>query len=184
MTPATYFRAQAFNNAWANHRLLTACKRLTSEELAATRTSFFPSIIHTLNHILTVDWLYVGALEGRGESFSEVGIPCPEIEDLEREQRAVDRRLIALCRNLDDAVLAETIYLIRDGWVQTEPKDRTLLHLFQHQIHHRGQVHAMLAGTGVEPPQLDEFFLSHEREQALRTEDFAALDFDEDRIWR
>ena len=38
-----------------------------------------------------------------------------------------------------------------------------LAHLFQHQIHHRGQAHAMLSGTSVAPPQLDEFFLEYER---------------------
>ena len=45
------------------------------------------------------------------------------------------------------------------------------MHLFQHQIHHRGQVHAMLAGTPVKPPQLDEFFMAEEaplRESELR----------------
>lgn len=185
MTATRYFRAQAYNNAWCNHRLLTAVKRLAGEELSATRTSFFPSIVHTLNHILTVDWLYVGALEGRGvdnDAFDE--IPCPAILDLEREQGAVDRRLIAVCDSLDDAHLTDTIDIDRGDWVQTEPKDRTLLHLFQHQIHHRGQAHAMLSGTSVDPPQLDEFFLGHEREQALRADDFAALDFDEAVIWR
>jgi len=35
-----------------------------------------------------------------------------------------------------------------------------LTHLFVHQIHHRGQAHAMLAGTRIKPPQLDEFFLA------------------------
>jgi len=34
--------------------------------------------------------------------------------------------------------------------------------IIAHQIHHRGQVHAMLAGTRVAPPQLDEFFLREE----------------------
>lgn len=185
MSAATYFRAQAYNNAWSNHRLLAASRRLSGEELSATRTSFFPSIIHTLNHILTIDWFYVSALEGRGVDHAEFAeIPCPEIEDLEREQRAVDRRLIALCRALHDTELTEIVDLIRDGWIQSEQKDRTLLHLFQHQIHHRGQVHAMLAGTSAEPPQLDEFFLGHEREQALRVDDFAALGFDEKAIWQ
>lgn len=185
MTAITYFRAQAYNNAWSNYRLLTASKKLSAEELAATRASFFPSIIHTLNHILTVDWLYVGALEGCGVKYGDIDeILCPAIADLEREQRAVDRRLLSLCDALNDAQLAETIDIIRDDWVQTERKDRTLLHLFQHQIHHRGQVHGMLSGTGVAPPQLDEFFMGHEREKALRAEDFAALDFDEEGIWR
>jgi len=183
---ATYFRAQAYNNAWANHRLLSACGRLDDAALNAARTSFFPSILHTLSHILTVDWFYVGSLEGRCPGYSVFAqeIPFPTFADLDREQRDVDRRLIRACETLDDDVLAEPIDLVRDGWTQRERRDRTLLHLFQHQIHHRGQVHAMLAGTDVAPPQLDEFFLADPGERGLRAGDFAALDFDEDIIWR
>ena len=187
MNANVYFRAQAFNNAWANHRLLKAAGRLSPEELAAPRTGFFPSILETLNHILMVDWFYVSGLEGRCMSRAELDStdwPCAALADLEREQRAVDRRLIAVCEGLDDAGPGDTIELLRDGWVQTERKDRILLHLFQHQVHHRGQVHSMLSGTSVEPPQLDEFFPGHEWEYALRADDFAALGFDEQAIWR
>ena len=59
-----HFIAMAHNNAWANHRLLSACEALSPEEFAATRTSFFPSIARTLNHILDVDLYYIDALEG------------------------------------------------------------------------------------------------------------------------
>jgi uncharacterized damage-inducible protein DinB len=48
-----------------------------------------------------------------------------------------------------------------------------LEHLFQHQIHHRGQAHAMLAGTAVKPPQLYEFFLAGE--EHLRRDELRAL---------
>jgi uncharacterized damage-inducible protein DinB len=58
---------------------------------------------------------------------------------------------------------------------------RLLAHLFEHQIHHRGQAHAMLAGTRVKPPQLDEFFCTEEAH--LRAQDFAELGFTEERIW-
>jgi uncharacterized damage-inducible protein DinB len=186
VTSTTYFRAQACNNAWANHRLLTACEALSPQELAAERTSFFPSIIHTLNHILIVDWFYVSGLEGAclGPAAFDPEIPHSDITDLSREQRLVDRRLIEVCDGLDDAGLSETADLDRGTWVQTERRDRILLHLFEHQIHHRGQVHAMLSGTGVAPPQLDEFFLDHERERALRAGDFEALGFEEDTVWR
>ena len=185
MKMTQYLRTQAYNNAFANHRLLKACGQLSESELVKERTSFFPSIIHTLNHILIVDWFYVSGLEGaciRHAFNSE--IPCPKFVDLEREQRAVDKRLIALCNDLTEADLSKVIRLDRDTWVQEEPLDRVLLHLFQHQIHHRGQVHSMLSGTSVKPPQLDEFFLGHEREVALRTEDFAELGFSEEEIWR
>lgn len=186
MSAVRYFHAQAHNNAWANHRLLTACQRLTHAELVARRSGFFPSIIHTLNHILTVDWLYVSALEGAciGYAAFDPEIPFANFADLEREQRAVDRRLIEFCAGLDEGRLADTIEITRDGWTQVEPVDRTLLHLFQHQVHHRGQVHAMLAGTAAAPPQLDEFFLGHPNEQALRRDDFTQLGFAEHAIWR
>ena len=54
-------------------------------------------------------------------------------------------------------------------------------HLFQHQIHHRGQVHAMLAGTPVKPPQLDEFFCANEAH--LRAAELAELGLSETAIW-
>lgn len=186
MSAAVYFRAQAYNNAWANHRLLNACAGLDGDALHAKRTSFFPSIIHTLNHILIVDWFYVSSLEGEsmGPAAFDPEVPCPEFADLNREQRAIDRRLIDLCEALPDAALLEPADMVRQHRVQTERKDRVLLHLFQHQIHHRGQVHAMLAGTNATPPQLDEFFLGDEFERDLRRDDFAALDFDEQQIWR
>jgi len=57
-------RAMAYNNAWANHRLLAACAGLTQAEFEAPRTGFFPSIQATLNHILIIDRFYVDALEG------------------------------------------------------------------------------------------------------------------------
>ena len=58
------YRTMAYNNAWANHRLLTACARLTPEEFTAKRTGFFPSLRATLNHILIIDHFYVDAMEG------------------------------------------------------------------------------------------------------------------------
>jgi uncharacterized damage-inducible protein DinB len=53
------------------------------------------------------------------------------------------------------------------------PVAAVLEHLFQHQIHHRGQAHAMLSGTRVKPPQLDEFFLA--QDEPLRRHELLAL---------
>ena len=55
------------------------------------------------------------------------------------------------------------------------------MHLFQHQVHHRGQAHAMLSGTSVSPPQLDEFFSAGE--VPLRAVEFAELSWTEQKIW-
>ena len=70
--------------------------------------------------------------------------------------------------------------LRRKGRVE-EAMHRLLAHVFGHQIHHRGQVHAMLAGTNVAPPQLDEFFCANEAD--LRAAEFAELGFSEAAIW-
>ena len=68
-------RAMAYNNAWANHRLLAACAELTPAEFEAPQTGFFPSIQTTLNHILIIDRFYVDALEG-GAWSCRVGGPA------------------------------------------------------------------------------------------------------------
>lgn len=180
---ALAMRAMARNNAWANHRLLTACRGLSQAEFTAPRTGFFPSIRATLNHILVIDRFYVDALEGGtlGPAAWEDPEPSGDIAALAEAQAAVDRRLIAHCDGLDDAALASEVHVHRTGTVQVERRDRLLLHLFQHDIHHRGQAHAMLSGTAVAPPQLDEFFAADEA--PLRAAEFTALGWSEAAIW-
>jgi len=185
-----HFYTQACNNAWANHRLLGACSRLTQTEFVASRTGFFASIKATLNHIVTVDWYYVDALErglrdepatrdvGRFFDPTEPFATCAPLADA---QRAVDRRLMDLCAALTDAQLARPIGAMRRTGVEPEVATRLLAHLFQHQIHHRGQVHSMLSATSVEPPQLDEFFCANEAH--LRAEELAEIGLSEAQIW-
>jgi uncharacterized damage-inducible protein DinB len=181
--PRHPYRAMAYNNAWANHRLLSACLALDETAFHAQRTGFFPSLALTLNHILIVDWFYVDALEGGalGPAAWADELPCRTPGALHAAQRAVDDRLIAVC----DALTAETILgearVHRGARIQLERRDRLLLHLFEHQIHHRGQAHAMLAGTGVAPPQLDEFFSVGDA--PLRAPEFEALGWTEQGVW-
>ena len=178
------YRAFAYNNAWANHRLLTACQKLSQAEFEAARTGFFPSLQKTLNHILIIDHFYVDALEGGwlGPKAWENQVPCTTVADLQREQSAVDRRLIRICEQLTSDSLGETVRINRDTRVQTERRDRLLMHLFQHQIHHRGQSHAMLSETNIEPPQLDEFFAIDEA--PLRAAEFRELGWTEETVWK
>jgi uncharacterized damage-inducible protein DinB len=174
----------AYNNAWANHRLLTACAKLTQAEFAAPQTGFFPSIQATLNHILIIDRFYVDALEGGrlGPAAWADPVPCPTVSDLRPAQEAVDRRLIAWCEALDELGIDRILHVHRGARVQTERADRLLLHLFQHQIHHRGQAHAMLSSTPLAPPQLDEFFSV--AEAPLRANEFSQLGWTEATVWR
>jgi uncharacterized damage-inducible protein DinB len=174
---AGHFVAMARNNAWANHRLLGACGALTPEEFAAPRTNFFPSLRATLNHILWVDAYYIDALERDPTVLRRYHDPPPDFPNavsLYPAQRASDRRLIAFCERQTEESLAEGLVLPRPNRTPPPSSIASILeHLFQHQIHHRGQAHAMLAGTRVKPPQLDEFFLAGEED--LRRDDLRAL---------
>jgi len=186
-----HFYSMAANNAWSNHRLLAACAKLSHEEFAASRTSFFPSIKATLNHIVTVDWYYVDALErwrtGRPVNampsrFFEPEEPFETCAALSEAQHAVDRRLVELCVVLHDDELSQPVAVMRRAGAEHETATRLLAHLFQHQIHHRGQAHAMLAGTPVPPPQLDEFFCANEAH--LRARELAELGYSEALVWQ
>src|SRR6202171_4925464 len=100
-------RALAHNNAWANHRMLAACARLTQAEFEAPRTGFFSSIQATLNHILIIDRFYVDALEGGtlGPAAWADPIPCETAIMLRNAQSEMDRRLIAVVERVGIADL-------------------------------------------------------------------------------
>lgn len=180
----------AYNNAWANYRLLKACSALSQEEFVATRTSFFPSIKATLNHNLTVDWYYLDAIERSDGNqsvneeawrFFDPEEPFETCQEVQQAQQKTDYRLIDFCKILTDAKLDNSVKVPRHDGIYVEPLSRLLNHLFQHQIHHRGQAHAMLAGTSIKPPQLDEFFCLGDAK--LREDDFRQLGFSEAEIW-
>ncbi|HET8789901.1 MAG TPA: DinB family protein [Modicisalibacter sp.] len=178
-----HYRHQAYCNLWSNHRLLSACAELSQNEFVAKRTSFFPSIWQTLNHIHIVDAFYIDALENGTLGLAAFADETPHasVAELFPAQRELDLRLVRVCEALDSTRLNTTVTLERDARLQVEPAHRVLSHLFVHQTHHRGQVHAMLSGTNVAPPQLDEFWLVEEAPR--RWAEFEALGISERHVW-
>lgn len=175
MDLVSYLRIQARANRLANHRLHAAMAPLTRDELHAPRTSFFPSLIETLNHILMVDVYYLAALYGEADMVAQAdAVPAYDtLPPLAAAQAAADARLITFCDRADAAALDAGVRMDRGDHVQRDRAGHVLAHLLNHQVHHRGQVHAMLAGTRIAPPQLDEFMAPSEAH--LRTADMAAL---------
>ena len=182
--PCRPFRQLARNNALANRRLHLACAALGPGEWEARRVSFFPSLKATLNHILIVDRYYLDAIAGGtlGPAAYAVEEPCATLADLVAAQAPLDAEAIALCEGLVPGDLGREVRMHRTDRVRVETLADTLMHLFLHDQHHRGQVHAMLSGTSVPPPQLDEFFMADDAR--FRADDLTALGRDEDWLRR
>jgi len=171
---------QAHANRLANRRLQSALAGLSTSDLHAKRISFFPTLIGTLNHLLAVDRYYIAALHGEADMAQQYRryAPHDELAPYVAAQDASDLKLIAFCDKLDDAGANADVALDRgEGKVVHDPAALVLQHLFMHQTHHRGQVHSMLSGTAVKPPQLDEFILRSD--SSLRVMDMSALGWTE-----
>jgi uncharacterized damage-inducible protein DinB len=177
--PVRPYRQLARNNFLANRRLQRAIAALHPGEWEAARTSFFPSLRATMNHILTVDRFYIDALQGGtlGYAAFEVEEPFIDPTALGAAQLDLDLALIALVDGLGPDDLTRSVNIHRPTRIQTETVADTLMHLLLHSQHHRGQAHAMLSGTSVKPPQLDEFFMSDDA--AARAPDLALLGWTE-----
>lgn len=180
---ADALRIQAHANRLANRRLHAAIATLPDAEFDAPRTSFFPSLAQTLNHLLVVDLFYIGALHGDAglASVYDRFVPCATIAELAERQRTSDERLIAYCDRLDDAGCDAWVDMDRGTHVQRDRAVHVLQHVFMHQTHHRGQAHAMLSGTAAKPPQLDEFLMPSDA--SFRVDDMAALGWREREVY-
>ncbi len=183
MSELLQLRLLARANRLANHRLHAACLQLSDAEFTAPRTSFFPSLWATLNHILIVDWYYIAALHREADMRQAFASETPfdRMPELAAAQAASDQRLIDWCDAADDVALGTEVAMQRSTFVQRDAARYVLMHLFTHQIHHRGQAHAMLSGTGVAPPQLDEFLMPSE--SRFRLDDLAALGWSETNLF-
>lgn len=152
-----YFRRLARYNTWANRRLYDACGCLSREDYVAPRAGFFGSIHKTLNHLLVADRIWLGRFTGKPADITALDqILFDDFDDLRSARTEEDARILALMTGYTDAALQSMLaYRNVAGEAKTTPLVWALAHMFNHQAHHRGQVHAMLSGTPVPPPPLD-----------------------------
>lgn len=146
----------AYNSA-ANHRLYAACSLLDETARRKERGAFFRSIHGTLNHLLLGDLIWMARFEG-GEALS-TGLDAElyaRFEALARARLALDKRIETFFGSLNAAALERTIsYVNNEGRPFADPLSLLLPHFFNHQTHHRGQVHALLTQARVDAPVLD-----------------------------
>jgi uncharacterized damage-inducible protein DinB len=144
-------------NALANRRLYEACARLSDAERKRRRPAFFGSIHGTLNHLMVGDRIWLARFSG--EEVPSTGLDAILYEDFEElweARQAEDARVEAFAAGIDEGFLRGTIrYVNNEGRTCDDPVELLVAHFFNHQTHHRGQVHDMLTQTDVSPPVLD-----------------------------
>lgn len=163
------YRGLAAYNRWANGRLYAAARALSDEQYRADGGAFFGSVHGTLNHLLGTDRIWMRRITGTGDAPNRLdAILFDTLAELETARYMEDKRIIGLVDTLSDCVLrAELSYSTSSGQAIQQPLAGVLDHLFNHQTHHRGQVHCLIGGLlgKSAAPSLD--LLQFQRETGL-----------------
>jgi uncharacterized damage-inducible protein DinB len=164
MIDPAYVRRMARYNRWQNQNLFGVADRLSDEERRRERGAFFGSIHKTLSHLMWADQIWMSRLTDM--PVPKGGIPesvslYPEWEPLRNARVALDDRIIGWAERLDEASLAGdlTWYSAVAKRELGKPKWLLVTHMFNHQTHHRGQVHCMLTQAGGKPHDTDLAFM-------------------------
>jgi uncharacterized damage-inducible protein DinB len=160
MIDPAYVRRMARYNRWQNANLYGVADALSDEERRRERGAFFGSIHKTLSHLLWADQVWMSRFVG-GER-PKAGIPesvslYPDWDGLKRERVAFDDTMVGWADKLDPSWFGDdlTYYSGGVGRESTAPKWALVTHMFNHQTHHRGQVHCMLTQAGGKPHTTD-----------------------------
>jgi len=157
MTQIANFQLLANFNKWTNEKIITSCKKLTETEYKKDRRAFFSSIHGTLNHLLVVDRAYISCIEGKDHRLKSLDqILYGKLFQLKEARIKEDKRLVDLVNNLsEENIYKEITYNGFETGKNTHTINTILITMFNHQTHHRGQIHNMLSQAGVKPPPID-----------------------------
>lgn len=160
ITPA-HAQLMARYNRWQNQSLYAAADQITDAARSENQGAFFGSIHATLNHLLWGDriWLhrFAGTPPPQAKNPRESVQHLWAWEDLKRERQTFDGVIVDWAEKLDPAWLQGDLswYSGAAGRQISRPRWQLVTHFFNHQTHHRGQVHGMLTRLGAKPEATD-----------------------------
>jgi len=172
MPNQAYAVAMARYNLWQNENLVTAASDLDDAARQMDRGVFFGSIEKTFAHVLWGDQMWLHRFAGTG---LPAATTIPGSVDMGMgwdafcaARTAFDQRILDWAHGVDPAWFAGDLTWFSGGLGRdvTKPKQMLVLQLFNHQTHHRGQIHAMLTAAGARPGDTDVPFMP-ERYDAL-----------------
>jgi uncharacterized damage-inducible protein DinB len=151
------FRTLAFYNKAANARLYEQCAKLDLAEYRRERPGSFGSIHALLNHTLLGDRIWMSRFAGGGTTTPPLNtILFETFAELSAARSEQDAGIENFFANVDDGFGGRSLsYTNSLGKDCRDSAPHAVLHFFNHQTHHRGQVHVMLSQTAVPPPTLD-----------------------------
>ncbi len=160
MITPDYCRLMSRYNSWQNTSLVTAASTLDHEARWQDRGAFFGSIAATLNHLLWDDalWLERFAGNARAEETVNPTLDAPaDWDGFTTLRRQRDGEIAAWAAGLKAVdVTGEVTWYPAGGTERVvKPRQLCIMHLFNHQTHHRGQVHCMLTAAGATPEATD-----------------------------
>jgi uncharacterized damage-inducible protein DinB len=151
-----HFDQLAAYNRWANRRMYDDAASLPDEMRRRAVGLFFGSVHGTLNHLLVADYIWMRRFTGDGPVPERLNqILYDDFAELRAAREREDERIFEFVTGLDayDSVLS---YQNSRGATYQQELGPALTHFFNHQTHHRGQVHAGLTIAGIrEPASLD-----------------------------
>jgi uncharacterized damage-inducible protein DinB len=151
------FRMLARYNRIANERLYETCAQLDPVEYRRERQGSFGSIHRLLNHVLLGDGFWMSRFSGAGQTTPPLNTVLFEgFGELRAARAAKDAEIEAFFEKADGEFMQMQMRYVNSlGKACVENVPVAVLHFFNHQTHHRGQVHVMVSQTGIKPPSLD-----------------------------
>jgi uncharacterized damage-inducible protein DinB len=161
---AAYASVMADYNAEMNRRIYDAAARISDVERRADRGAFWGSIHGTLNHLVWGDGVWMARFAGWAKPEQGIRDSAGGIADfaaLRATRARMDRDILAWTESLEEDWLAEEMswFSMGAGRELHRPRGLLLTHFFNHQTHHRGQVHTMLTAAGQDTGDTDLFLL-------------------------
>ena len=153
MISPDHVRLMARYNAWQNRNLYEAATTLDDVARRLDRGAFFKSIHGTLCHILWADQIWMSRLAASPKpavSQSESSSMIADWTTLKNERTDFDAFIVGWADALSADGLRGPLHWY-SGAMKADvsmPLWVCITHLFNHQTHHRGQVHALLTGFG------------------------------------
>lgn len=164
MITPDFVRMMARYNAWQNRSLVGAASTLDDAARRQDRGAFFGSIAATFNHLYWGDsiWLWrFGVVERPAGAIADSVHSFAEWADFVAARAALDAVILGWAEKVSPEWLAGSMSWHSAAAGKEVTRDHGLLvpHFFNHQTHHRGQIHAMLTAAGAKPDDTDLFFL-------------------------